>query len=194
MAPHLYALENFGVNIVATNHHYNIDVTPKLAKRITLYEPGDTVTENALFAAARRESETIIEFGSANYQVQEICFFLQKLGVKIDGIGTTTLRVRGVPTDIKKNVTYAPSEDPIEAMFFTSAALTTNSKITIRRVPIEFMSVELSKLEKMGAKIERSERYKAANGHTDLVDLTVHKHNGELVASPKKSIPCPSLA
>jgi UDP-N-acetylglucosamine 1-carboxyvinyltransferase len=185
VTPHLYALEEFGVQIVATQGHYNIDVNKKPAGRIVLYESGDTVTENALLAAARTTEETIIQFASANYMVQEVCFFLQKLGVSIEGIGSGTLRIRGV-RDIKKNVTYAPSEDPIEAMFFVSAAVTTNSEITIRRVPIDFMSLELLKLKKMGLSYTETDRYKANNGKTDLVDLTVHKHDGKLKALTEK--------
>lgn len=122
---------------------------------------------------------------SANYAIQDLCFYLQKLGVKIDGIGTSTLRIKGVK-EIKKNVTFAPSEDPVEAMTFLSAAVTTNSSITIRRAPIEFLELELLKLEKMGLKFELSKPYKAENGHTDLVDITTHKHNGELTAAVEK--------
>jgi UDP-N-acetylglucosamine 1-carboxyvinyltransferase len=194
VAPHLYALEEFGVGIVATTGHYNVTVDKHPAGRLTLYEPGDTVTENILMAAARIPEETFIEFASANYMVQEVCFFLQKLGVKISGIGTSKLTVRGVPF-IKKNVTYAPSEDPIEAMFFTAAAVTTNSEITIKRVPIEFMSIELLKLKKMGLEFDESERYKAANGQTDLIDLVIHKHDGKLRALADKlhSLPFPGL-
>src|SRR5207237_693546 len=96
---------------------------------------------------------------SANYMVQDLCFFLQRLGVKIEGIGTSTLRVQGVK-DIKKNISYAPAEDPVEAMTFISAAVTTNSSITIRRVPIEFLELELLKLEKMGLKVDESSVYK----------------------------------
>ena len=166
VAPHLYALENFGVTIVAHSGFYQVKVNKKSAERVTLYEPGDTVTENTLFAAARTPSKSFIEFASANYSVQEICFFLQKLGVKVGGAGTTKLTVEGLP-HIKKSITYAPSEDPIEAMFLTAAAVTTNSKITIQRVPIEFMSVELLKLEKMGLKVDRTPRYKALNGQTE---------------------------
>jgi UDP-N-acetylglucosamine 1-carboxyvinyltransferase len=192
--PHLYALEEFGVDIVATTGNYLISVKKKPAGRITLFEPGDTVTENALMAAARSEDETIIEFASANYAIQELCLYLQKLGVKIDGIGTTTLTVKGL-SSIKKNVTFAPSEDPIEAMFFVSVAVTTNSKITIKRVPIEFMSVELVKLRRMGLVVDQTERYKAANGYTNLVDLTVYKHDGKLKALTDKihSLPYPGL-
>ena len=194
VAPHFYALEELGVSIVATTGHYEITSQPKVAERITLYEPGDTVTENVLMAAARTDGDVFIEFASSNYMVQEMCFFLQKLGVKIDGVGTSKLAVRGVPF-IKKNVTYAPSEDPIEAMFFTAAAVTTNSEITIKRVPIEFMSLELLKLKKMGLAYTLTPRFKAANGQTDLVDLTIHKHNGQLKALADKlhSLPFPGL-
>lgn len=194
VAPHLFVLENFGVDIVAKSGYYNVTVNKKSPGRCTLYEPGDTVSENALFAAALTETETFIEFASSNYMVQEVAFFLQTLGVKIDGVGTSKMTVRGLK-HIKKNVTYAPSEDPIEAMFFTSAAVTTNSEITIRRVPIEFMSVELLKLEKMGLNYTETPRYKARNGKTDLVDLTIHKHNGKLKAPTDKihSLPFPGL-
>lgn len=183
--PHLYALEEFGVDIVATTGHYNISVNKKPAGRVVLYESGDTVTENALFAAARTPEETLLQFASANYMVQDVCFFLEKLGVKIDGIGTATLRIRGVE-HIKKNVTFAPSEDPIEAMFFVSAAVTTNSSITVKRVPIDFMALEMLKLQKMGLEYDESDRYKALNGRTDLVDLTIKKHDGRLRALSEK--------
>jgi UDP-N-acetylglucosamine 1-carboxyvinyltransferase len=194
VAPHLYALDHFGVGIIATGGHYHVSVKKKAAGRITLYEPSDTATENAIMAAARTPEETILQFASANYAVQDVCFFLEKLGVKIEGVGTTTLKIRGVQR-IKKNITFAPSEDPIEAMFFVAAAVTTNSKITIKRVPIDFMALELLKLEKMGLKVDQTERYKAVNGHTDLVDLVVQKHNNKLKAPIEKlhSLPYPGL-
>lgn len=183
--PHLYALEELGVDIVAKSGYYQVNVKKHPTKQIVLYESGDTTTENVLMAASRFESEIVIKMASANYMVQDLCFFLKKLGVKIDGIGTSTLRVAGVK-NIKKNVTYYPSEDPIEAMTFIAAAITTNSKITIKRAPIEFLELELEKLKKMGLKYHTTAYYKADNGYTQLTDITVHKHNGELVALEEK--------
>lgn len=180
--PHLYGLEELGVSIVAKDKVYQIVSTPKNADRIVLYESGDTVSENVVMAAAKTPGTTIIQFASANYMVQDVCGYLQQLGIQIDGMGTTTLTVHGTSKEIRKDITYAPAEDPIEAMFFTAAALTTNSRITIKRVPIDFMSKELLTLKVMGATYTISERYKAANGIMDLVDLTIHKHNGKLVA------------
>ena len=186
--PHLFALEAFGLSVNTPRGHYEVSVKKKPAGRVVLYETGDTVTENAIMAAARTPEETVIQYASANYSVQDVCFFLKKLGVKMEGIGSTVLKIQGV-AHIKKNITYALSEDPIEAMLFISAAVVTNSSITIRRVPIDFLSLEIFKLQKMGLRIDQSERYKAANGQTDLVDLVVHKHNGQLKALADKIHP-----
>jgi UDP-N-acetylglucosamine 1-carboxyvinyltransferase len=136
-----------------------------------LTERGDTVTENAILAAARHDGVTVIRNASPNYMVQDLCFFLTKLGVEIDGIGTTTLSVRGL-ADIDVDVDYAPSEDPIEAMSLVAAAIVTSSSITIRRVPIEFLEIELALLEEMGFDYDRTDEYLAGNGCTRLVDLT----------------------
>lgn len=183
--PHLFALEELGVNIIAKTGHYNVTVKKKHTGEIVLYESGDTTTENVLMAAARFEQETVIKMASANYMVQDICFFLKKLGVKIEGIGTSTLRVRGLK-HIKKNIAYSPSEDPIEAMTFIAAAVTTDSQITITRAPIEFLELELLKLKKMGLRFEVSEIYKAQNGFSDLADITIYKHDGSLTALDEK--------
>lgn len=187
--PHLYGLQEFGVEVFTRTGHYHVTVRKHRPKRpVILYESGDTTTENILMAAARTEGETVIKMASANYMVQDLCFFLQKLGVKIEGIGTSTLRVHGLK-DIKKNVSYSPSEDPVEAMTFIAAAITTNSSITIKRVPIEFVELELLKLEKMGLSFTQTPIYKADNGQTDLIDLTIKKHNGGLNAPADKIHP-----
>lgn len=183
--PHLFALEEFGVNIVAKSGHYQVNVNRRQPEHIILYESGDTTTENVLMAAARNEKEVTIKMASANYMVQDLCFFLKKLGVRIEGIGTSTMKIRGVK-NIKKNITYSPSEDPIESMTFIAAAIATNSKITVKRAPIEFLELELLKLKKMGMTFIVSEWYKAGNGYSMLADITINKHDGKLTALEEK--------
>jgi UDP-N-acetylglucosamine 1-carboxyvinyltransferase len=171
--PHMAALRPFGLEVKATegSYHAIVDRAVSPTRPIVLTERGDTVTENALLAAARHDGVTVIRNASPNYMVQDLCFFLVKLGVRIEGVGTTTLTVHGTP-EIDVDVDYAPSEDPIEAMSLLAAAIVTDSEITIRRVPIEFLEIELALLEEMGFRYERSEEYVAANKHTRLVDLT----------------------
>ena len=93
--PHLFGLEEFGVNIDAKNKYYNVVTKPQKPGRVILYESGDTVTENVLMASAKTPGKTIIQFASANYMVQDVCGYLQALGIKIEGIGTSTLTVHG---------------------------------------------------------------------------------------------------
>ena len=191
--PHLRALSSFGLHVDATKRSGFYDVTVKkpkttASKRIVLIERGDTVTENALMAAALYPGKTIIIGASPNYMVQDVCFYLQKLGVKIEGIGTTTLIVHGVQK-IDKDIDYWPSEDPIETMSFVAAALVTKSEITIKRAPIEFLEIELEVLRDMHANIVRSSEYRSDNGYTRLVDLTIKK--SALVAPADKIHPMP---
>jgi UDP-N-acetylglucosamine 1-carboxyvinyltransferase len=172
--PHMTALRRFGLDLTATagTYHAAVDRTVTPDRPIVLTERGDTVTENALLAAARHDGVTVIRNASSNYMVQDLCFFLEQLGVEVEGVGTTTLTVHGVP-DIDRDVDYAPSEDPVEAMSLLAAAVVTESELTIRRVPIEFMEIELAVLEEMGLDHQRSAEYQADNGRTRLVDLTV---------------------
>ncbi|MEO7069764.1 MAG: UDP-N-acetylglucosamine 1-carboxyvinyltransferase, partial [Nostocoides sp.] len=171
--PHLQALKSFGLDVHATHGFYEsrVDASVAPTRPIILTERGDTVTENVLLAAARHPGTTVIRNASPNYMVQDLCFFLQALGVRIEGIGTTTLTVTGV-REIDVDVEYYPSEDPIEAMSLLAAAVVTDSSITIKRVPIEFLEIELATLEGMGMQYSLSKEYPAANGHTRLVDLT----------------------
>ncbi len=181
--PHLFALEKLGVDIKATEKSYEVSVGTLTPNEIILYEAGDTVTENTIIAAAGIPGATVIKYASANYMGQEVCFFLEKLGVKIEGIGTTTITVHG-KKEINADVVYEVSEDPIESMFFIATAILTNSSITIERCPIDFLEVELFKLEKMGFKYDVLKKYLAHNGRTNLVDIKTHP--SKLVALEEK--------
>lgn len=190
--PHFFALEKFGVQIDTLAKQYKIKTPSLKPAEIVLYESGDTVTENALMAAALIPGKTIIKFASANYQVQDLCFFLRELGVDIQGVGTTTLTINGI-SKANANITYFLSEDPIEAMFLLATAIVTKSSITIERCPIDFLEIELLKLEKMGFKYKILKKYKALNGETNLVDIKTSP--SRLVALEEKieSRPYPGL-
>jgi UDP-N-acetylglucosamine 1-carboxyvinyltransferase len=188
--PHLNALRAFGLNVNAKTGFYDVEVDRSVSpsSAIVLTERGDTVTQNAIMAAARHDGVTVIRNASPNYMVQDVCFFLGKLGVEIEGIGSTTLTIHGRPT-IDADVEFHPSEDPIEAMSLLAAAVVTESAITIRRVPIEFMEIELALLEGMGMKYLVTPEYRSANGLTRLVDLTTIA--GPLTAPVDKIHPMP---
>lgn len=190
--PHFYALEEFGVDIKVTDDAYKISVKHKQPSEIILYESGDTVTENALMAAALFPGTTTIKYCSANYMVQEMCVFLQHLGVTIEGLGTTTLTITGVP-EIKKNIEYFLAEDPTDTMFFLATAIVTNSSLTITRCPIEFLELELLTLKKMGFKYTQSKPYLGKNGQVKLVDITTKPSKLVAVSEKIHSRPYPGI-
>src|SRR3546814_167643 len=98
--PHMAALRPFGLDVKATegSYHARVNRTIEPGRPIVLTERGDTVTENALMAAALHPGTTVIRNASSNYMVQDLCFYLQRLGVRVDGIGSTTLTVTGLET------------------------------------------------------------------------------------------------
>lgn len=191
--PHLAGLEPFGLSVETKNNYYHASTKKKTVnKTILMTERGDTATENVLMAAALYDGEVTIRNASPNYMVQDLCFFLEKLGIKIDGIGTTTLTIHGM-RNINKNVEYYPSEDPIEAMSFIAAAIVTDSEITVTRAPIEFIEIEMAILNNMGLDFEISEEYYARNKKTRLVDVNIKR--SKLIAPKDKlhSMPFPGV-
>lgn len=180
---HLWALEKFGISIETNSDHYLVSNDGLAPADIVLYESSDTATINALLAAARIEGTTTIRYASPNYQVQEVCGFLQALGVQIEGFGTTTLRITGV-ADIRTDITYSVGEDPIDAMFFIAAAIVTNSSLIVRNAPIEFLEVELEVLSRMGLTYSTTDHTLSENGVTKLVDI--HIEPSTLTAFPEK--------
>ena len=183
VASHKYALGYLGVQIETKENHYSISYKKLHTGTIPLYESSDTGAITAIIAAAKIEGTTTIMFAPPNYQVQDVCFLLERFGIKIDGIGTTTLVVHG-KKDINVNIEHCNSEDPIESMFFISAGIVTKSKLTITRCPIEFLTLEMEKLKRMGLKYTVSKKYLAKNERTTLVDITISP--SKLIAPTEK--------
>ena len=105
--PHMAALRPFGLEVKATDgaYHANVNRAIEPQRPIVLTERGDTVTENALMAAALHPGTTVIRNASSNYMVQDLCFYLQRLGVAVEGVGTTTLTVTGRTTSTSTSTT-----------------------------------------------------------------------------------------
>lgn len=180
--PHIIALNHLGIKVKKSGNKFHINASKAAGASFTMYESGDTATENAILAAVLLPGKTIINLASPNYMVQDLCYFLIKAGAKIKGVGSTKLEITGVK---KLNpIKYRIMPDPIESMAFLAIAIATNSKLKIIGCPIEFLRLELEKLRVMGQKIKISRTYKAKNKFFDLVDLEIFP--SRLTALPDK--------
>ena len=160
-------------------------------ENLIMYESGDTATENAILAAALIEGKTVIKFALPIIK-SKTCAIFTGLGVKMEGTGTTTLTIF-YQENLNQKYSFQLSEDPIEAMFFLTAAIVTKSSIVIRRCPLDFLELELFKLEKMGFKYDIAQEYKSENGFARLADIKTYP--SELIALEEKIyyLPYPGL-
>ena len=181
--PYIIALEHLGIKVQEKDNFYEIKVENPAGADFTMYESGDTATENTIMAACLIPGETKIHFASSNYMTQDLCYFLKKAGAKINGIGTSTLQITGVEK-LNPVPGYPIMPDPIESMAFISAAITTKSKLKITHCPIDFLRLELEKLRIMKQKFNISKIYKSKNRKFDLVDIEIIP--SELQALPDK--------
>jgi len=172
IAAHKYGLGKYGVGIKTLANSYEISYKKLKPAEFALFESSDTGAIAMVIAAAGIPGETTIRFAPPNYQVQDVCFLMEKMGVRIDGIGSTTLVVHG-RAGINETVEHWNSEDPIESMFFLTAGIMTKSTLTVTHCPVEFIELELEKLRHMGVKFALGKQYLSMNGRTKLRDITV---------------------
>ena len=171
--PHLYALEKFGVEVKSERDFYRVKNNKLRPAEIVMYESGDTPTENAVMASVLAPGKSVIKMASANYMVQDLCYFLKKSGAKIDGIGSTTLVITGVKK-LKPVKNYAIMPDPIVAMTFLAAGIVTDSRLTVKNCPMDFLDLEICKLERMGQKFNiKNKRVYKNGGPFKIADIEV---------------------
>jgi UDP-N-acetylglucosamine 1-carboxyvinyltransferase len=192
IAAHRFALEALGVKIKTKENYYEISQRRKIAEEVVMYEASDTGTINAILRAATLPRRSVIDFAQQNYMVLDVCYFLESLGIKIEGLGTRTITIEG-KSDIERDIEYHNSEDPVEAMFFIASAILTHSKLTILRVPINFVKVELFKLEKMGLKYKIIKKYFSLNNRSELVDLMIYPSKLKALGEKIHAQPYPGI-
>lgn len=121
------------------------------AAEVVLPEFSVTATENALMALARTPEDTALHIAAAEPHVQDLCRFLQGLGVRISGVGSHSLLVRG-----KENLTgteHAVVGDYIEAGTFIIAALALGEGMTITGANPDHLHLTIKLLRQSGANI-----------------------------------------
>ena len=170
--PHILGFQHLGVNVKERPSYFTIFSSRAHAASFTMYEMSDMGTENLILAACLLPGKTTIKFAASNYMVQDLCYFLNRAGADIKGIGTNTLQIQGVK-QLKPVKNYSLMPDPVESMAFIALAITAKSKLTVTHCPIDFLSIELERLRVMGQKFKISRPRKSANGRFSLVDVTV---------------------
>jgi UDP-N-acetylglucosamine 1-carboxyvinyltransferase len=113
--------------------------------------PSVGATETLVMAAVTADGEMIIENAAREPEIVDICHMLTAMGADIDGIGTSTLTIRGVSE--LTPVHHRTVSDRIVAGTWAVAAAMTQGDITIRNARSEHLELALDKLVTAGAQV-----------------------------------------
>lgn len=150
---HLKGFEALGVNI-EQGHGYIEASAPEGLKGTSIYFdfPSVGATENIMMAAALAEGTTILENVAEEPEIVDLANYLNKMGAKIRGAGTDTIRIEGVKELHGADYTIIP--DRIEAGTYMIAAAMTGGDVVVENVLPEHQKPLIAKLREAGAVVE----------------------------------------
>lgn len=150
---HLKAMEKMGAKFELDSGYVIGNCKELRGADISFDFPTVGGTENVLMAASLAKGESVLRNVAREPEITDLANFLNACGAKIEGIGSDTLRVQGVPS--LHGCEYSIMPDRIEAGTFLVAAAITHGELFVEHCPAEALSAVLDKLESMGVKLER---------------------------------------
>ncbi|PQD96133.1 UDP-N-acetylglucosamine 1-carboxyvinyltransferase [Pradoshia eiseniae] len=146
---HLKGFEAMGAKVKVGNGFIEAEVDGRLkGAKIYLDFPSVGATENIMMAAALADGVTIIENVAKEPEIVDLANYLNKMGAKVKGAGTATIRIEGV--DKLYGAEHHIIPDRIEAGTFMVAAAITGGNVLVQGAVLEHLSSLVAKMEEMG--------------------------------------------
>ncbi len=153
---HLKGFEAMGAKVQVGNGFIEASVDGRLkGAKIYLDFPSVGATENIMMAASLAVGTTIIENVAKEPEIVDLANFLNKMGAKVRGAGTGTIRIEGV--DVLHGTEHVIIPDRIEAGTFLIAAAITNGNVLVQGAVPEHLSSLIAKMEEMGVVFKEEE-------------------------------------
>ncbi|MGB3023044.1 MAG: UDP-N-acetylglucosamine 1-carboxyvinyltransferase [Methyloceanibacter sp.] len=150
---HLTTLEALGAEIELEGGYVNAKAPKGLTGgKVTLSKVSVGATHNAMMAAVLARGDTLIENAAREPEVADVANCLKKMGAKIDGIGTSTLRVQGV--DQLRGAEHTVLPDRIETGTYAMAAAITGGEVFLKGARADLLERTLDLLRSSGVEIE----------------------------------------
>jgi len=150
---------------------FHLNTTGLKGVSMLLDEPSVTGTANLVMAAAMAEGITVIYNAACEPYLQQLCKMLNRMGAKIDGIGSNMLTIEGV--DYLGGTEHRMLPDMIEVGSFIGLAAMTQSEITIKHAGIEHLGIIPEKFQQLGIKMN----YHGDDIHIPQQDVyEIHKY------------------
>ncbi|MEE9162969.1 MAG: UDP-N-acetylglucosamine 1-carboxyvinyltransferase, partial [Candidatus Neomarinimicrobiota bacterium] len=151
---HLDALERMGAEI-ALEEGYIITGGQLKGAEVHFEITSVGATGNTLMAAALAEGETVITNAAREPEITDLAKFLMAMGVEIEGVGTTTLRIMGQKE--LRGVEHTIIPDRIEAATYLIAGALAGKSVQVKGAREADLAAVLEKLEAAGVDLRRDE-------------------------------------
>lgn len=154
---HIMALEKMGATITIDNGYIHAKAPEGglVAAHITFPFVTVGATECAMLAATLAKGETVISNAAREPEIKDIGELLIKMGAKITGLGTDTIRITGV--EKLHGATHTTVADRIEAGSFAIAAAITKGDLFLKGANIDHFRAFIDKLVEAGVSVEQKE-------------------------------------
>ena len=184
---HLLAFRALGARI-ATTHGLDIDARSLMGASMFLDEPSVTATENAVMAASLAPGESEIRNAACEPHVQDLCHLLNRMGARIEGIGSSTIRIQGVSS--LGDAEYEIGADHIETGSFIGLAAVTGSRLVIEDAPIEHLDSTLIGFRRLGIDCRIDERNLIVDGRAEArIHMDAFGHTPKVDDGPWPAFP-----
>ncbi|MDD6172027.1 MAG: UDP-N-acetylglucosamine 1-carboxyvinyltransferase [Ligilactobacillus ruminis] len=168
---HLKGLEAMGVEIERYDGYIEARTDCLKGANIYLDFPSVGATQNIMMAATLAKGTTIIENVAREPEIVDLANVLNKMGAKVYGAGTETIKVVGV--DHLHGTEHTIIQDRIEAGTFMVAAALTKGNVLIKDAIVEHNKPLISKLEEMGVRVIDEEKGVRIIGPEKLKPTTI---------------------
>lgn len=157
---HLKVLEAMGVEF-ENSHGYLYASSPNglHAASVLLEFPSVGATENMLMAAVAVEGTSVIDNAAREPEIVDLANMLNAMGAHVEGAGSPTITVHGVPLSELHPCDHTTVGDRIEAGTFLTAGALLGGPVTVKGIDPSFLRMALMKLEHMGCQVETGEDY-----------------------------------
>ncbi|MDD4564511.1 MAG: UDP-N-acetylglucosamine 1-carboxyvinyltransferase [Eubacteriales bacterium] len=177
---HLKGFQALGADITEGHGYVEAKADKLVGANVYLDFPSVGATENIMMAAVMADGITVIENVAEEPEIVDLANFLNKMGARIKGAGTDTIKIEGV--EALNGTKHAVIPDRIETGTFMVAAAITRGDILIKNVVPDHVKPIIAKLKECGVVIEDSDE-----------GLRVHGDINELISTDIKTLPYPGF-
>lgn len=188
---HLEALREIGYLVTESADTITVSAPTTIPDSVTLMELSVTATINVLLALVRSEKPVTIYCAAQDYSVLEVCWFLETLGVTIEGIGTHTLTITGTKRLTDSHYEIMP--DPIEVGTWVALAAATRSSLTVKSASPDMLRLELLYFKQMGISFSLENKRMHSSEHYTVCDIVVKQHSGLKPIRHLHNMPAPGF-